>query len=184
MLLSVNERQKQIIEAAIPLFLEEGVGVSTARIAQAAGVSNGSLFNAFATKQELIDAIYFTTKSGMYSALTHRNGARFDRANLYQSWCDYLSWARRRPQHRKVMHLLLDAGLASKDVKAKVAKLALPNDAWLSEAYERGIIRGPSVAYVGKLALFQLDLVVDEKLEGEDEKLAFDMLCQSIGLPQ
>jgi AcrR family transcriptional regulator len=42
-----------IIEAARKLFLEKGFRVSTAEIAKAAGVSEGSIFNRFSTKEAL-----------------------------------------------------------------------------------------------------------------------------------
>lgn len=178
----MNERQKQIIEAAIILFLKDGVGVSTASIAKAAGVSNGTLFNAFETKQALIDAIYLTAKSGMFNALTYAHGAEYSRVNLRQNWCDYLAWARQKPFHRQVMHLLVDAGLVSEFAKVEIARLAAPHDAWIRDAFAHGKIRGPSVEYITKLIFYQIDLVVAEDLEGDDEALAFQMLCQSIGL--
>ena len=45
--------REQILEAARAVFLNEGVSASTARIAKAAGVSEGSIFKRFATKEEL-----------------------------------------------------------------------------------------------------------------------------------
>ncbi|MEM6461325.1 MAG: TetR/AcrR family transcriptional regulator [Pseudomonadota bacterium] len=178
----MNQRQKQIAEAAISLFLKDGVGVSTAKIAQAAGVSNGTLFNAFATKQALIDAIYLRAKSEMLGALTYATGASFDREHLRKNWCDYLNWARSNPSHREIMHLLLESGLASEAVKAEIDEMAVPHAVWFNDALERGTIRGPNVEYIVKLAFFHLDLVVSQELQGQDEELAFEMFCQSIGL--
>ena len=62
------DRKSQIITAATSLFLNEGVGVSTASIAKAAEVSNGTLFNTFATRQILIDTIYKDAKTAMFGA--------------------------------------------------------------------------------------------------------------------
>lgn len=45
-----------IIEAARKLFLEKGFRVSTAEIAKAAGISEGSVFNRFPTKEALFHA--------------------------------------------------------------------------------------------------------------------------------
>lgn len=180
----MNDRQKQIIKAATTLFLSEGVGVSTARIAKAAGVSNGTLFNAFSTKQDLIDAIYTQAKTGMFGALQHSGDAAFDRRHLYENWQGYLAWARANAQARDVMHLLLDAGLASQQTQADMYAVAAPHSAWIENALTKGIIKGPSAAFVGQLILFQIDLVITEKLNRTDADLAFEMLCNAIGLTQ
>ena len=44
---------EQILEAARELFLEQGYGVTTARIATRAGVSEGTLFKRFKSKEDL-----------------------------------------------------------------------------------------------------------------------------------
>lgn len=176
------DRQNQIIEAALPLLLRDGVGVSTAAIAKAAGVSNGTLFNAFATKQDLIDKIYLAAKTRMFAALTLWDGAPMTHARLYCNWCEYLEWARGNPHHRQVMHLLLDAGLVSPTMRATVDRLGAWYGVWITDALVRGVIRGPSVDYVARLVFFHLDLVIEMALDGNDEALAFDMLCHSIGL--
>ena len=51
-----GERRSSIIAGALPLLLERGVGVTSREIAAAAGVSEGTLFNVFADKDELINA--------------------------------------------------------------------------------------------------------------------------------
>jgi AcrR family transcriptional regulator len=178
----MNERQIQIIDAATALFLSDGVGVSTASIAKAAGVSNGTLFNAFPTKQDLIDAIYRQAKLGMLASLTHAGDTTFDRAHLYQNWQGYIDWARAKPNTHVIMHLLLDAGLASAETQAEINALAAPIGMWIQNALEQGVIKGPGAIFIGKLILFQIDLVITENLDRTDADLAFVMLCNAIGL--
>ncbi len=178
----MNDRQSQIVEAAIKLFLTEGVGVSTANVAKAAGVSNGTLFNAFPTKQDLIDAMYLTAKLGMFDALALKENAKFDRSTVAENWSSYLVWARRFPHHRQVMHLLLEAGLVSEAVRARVDALGAPQAALIEQALNTKMIIGPNVEFIVKLIFFHIDLVIDQHLEREDETLAFEMLCNSIGL--
>ncbi|MEM9840970.1 MAG: TetR/AcrR family transcriptional regulator [Pseudomonadota bacterium] len=180
----MNERQKQIIAAAIPLFLNEGVSVSTARIAKVAGVSNGTLFNAFPTKQDLIDAIYRTTKLAMLATFPASAGGQLDRRQMRANWDAYLEWARVTPNEHKVMHLLREAGLASPEVQAEIDALSAPHAQTLMAALEDGTIRGPSVAFIGGVIFAQIDLVIDHNLTGADEDLAFAMLCNAIGLTQ
>lgn len=176
------DRRTQIIDAATVLLLAEGVGVSTASIAKASGVSNGTLFNAFATKQDLIDAIYLRAKTAMFAAVPHSGSDAFMRSHLYANWCGYLDWARAHPDARRVMNLLLDAGLTSAETQAKVDLAAKPHAVWLQRALDAGVIRGPSAGFVGKLIFFFLDLVITENLHGDEADTAFDMLCTCIGL--
>lgn len=178
----MNERQEHIIAAAIPLFLREGVSVPTARIAKAACVSNGTLFNAFATKQDLIDAIYRRAKLNMFAALPAPDGAPLGRRQMRRNWDAYLGWARIAPDEHKVMHLLSDSGLASPEVKAEIDALAAPHTQSLMDALAQGVICGPNVRFVGDLIFAQIDLVIEHKLSGADEDLAFAMLCNTIGL--
>ena len=180
----MTDRKTQIIAAATRLFLSDGVGVSTARIAAEAGVSNGTLLNAFATKQALIDAIYQRAKQSMFGAVPNFGDAPFDRARLRANWDGYLGWAAQNPEARRVMHRLLDAGLASDQVQAEVNVLAVPHAIWLQRALDAGIIRGPSVSFVGQLIFCQLDLVITEQLDPAGVDLAFEMLCTAIGLTE
>ncbi|MDW3214928.1 MAG: TetR/AcrR family transcriptional regulator [Ilumatobacteraceae bacterium] len=52
-----DERRAAVVRAVLPLMLEHGVGVTTRELARAAGVSEGTLFNVFADKDELIGAV-------------------------------------------------------------------------------------------------------------------------------
>lgn len=54
----VTITQEAILEAAREVFLERGIRATTAEIAQRAGVSEGSVFNRFKTKQELFQAAF------------------------------------------------------------------------------------------------------------------------------
>lgn len=180
----MNTRQEQILKAAIPLFLEQGVGVSTAKVAKAARISNGTLFNAYPTKQDLIDAMYLKAKLGMFEALSTSDDAGFDRATAQHLWSAYLTWARRNPRDREIMHLLVDAGLVSAAAKGRTDEMASRHNNRISDAIKDGVIRGPNADFIVSLIFFHLDLVIAQNLRREDEALAFEMLCQSIGLKE
>lgn len=55
--LPLDERRAALIAATEPLLERYGRDVSTRQIAEAAGVAEGTIFRAFATKEELIDAV-------------------------------------------------------------------------------------------------------------------------------
>jgi AcrR family transcriptional regulator len=53
----LDERRAALISATEPLLEQFGRDVSTRQIAEAAGVAEGTIFRAFATKESLIDAV-------------------------------------------------------------------------------------------------------------------------------
>jgi AcrR family transcriptional regulator len=55
--LPLDERRAALVAATEPLLEHFGRDVSTRQIAEAAGVAEGTIFRAFATKEELIDAV-------------------------------------------------------------------------------------------------------------------------------
>lgn len=55
--MSLDDRRKSILDAAMPLFMSQGSDVTTKQIAEAAGIAEGTVFRAFADKDELIHAV-------------------------------------------------------------------------------------------------------------------------------
>lgn len=55
--LSQADRRESILDAAVPLFMEHGSGVTTRQIADAAGIAEGTIFRVFADKDALVDAV-------------------------------------------------------------------------------------------------------------------------------
>jgi AcrR family transcriptional regulator len=54
--MSPDERRAAIVAATLPLIVEHGATVTTGQIAAASGVAEGTVFRAFADKQELLTA--------------------------------------------------------------------------------------------------------------------------------
>lgn len=54
--MSPEQRREMIIQTAIPLITEYGAAVTTAKVARAAGIGEGTIFRVFADKDELLQA--------------------------------------------------------------------------------------------------------------------------------
>jgi TetR/AcrR family transcriptional regulator, cholesterol catabolism regulator len=70
----VNRRRSQIIDAAVEMFLQKGFHKTTTRqIAQAAGISNGLLYEYISTKEDILylvcDAIHAEMQNAVVQAL-------------------------------------------------------------------------------------------------------------------
>ena len=72
------DKKEKIIEAALRLFVDNGFhGTPTSKIAQEAGVANGTLFQYFKTKDELVVALYISVKENM-AEFIEKNNAKSD----------------------------------------------------------------------------------------------------------
>ena len=63
-----DDKRDSIKAAAVPVIAAQGLSAPTARIAREAGVSNGSLFTYFATKADLLNALFLDLKVEMGAA--------------------------------------------------------------------------------------------------------------------
>ena len=129
-----------IIAAALSVFYDEGVTVSTARIAQAAGVSNGTLFNYFPTKQALIDTLYVSIKTEMANALGTLDPSIPIEQRMRQIWDRWFDWARTHRDARHVMNLLHQSELASVEAQATGAAAFQTAGEVLHEAQATGVL--------------------------------------------
>ena len=108
----MHEKQQALVSAAIQLISQEGVGVATAKIARTAGVSNGTLFNYFATKQMLFEEVYLHIKTRMakdilpvadkQTALQHF---------LAAVWMSFSAWCVRNPVELAALNTLKSSQL-------------------------------------------------------------------------
>ncbi len=65
------EKRKAILAAAIELIAEQGLSAPTSKIAQAAGVAEGTLFTYFETKERLLNDLYLALKRGEREETMH-----------------------------------------------------------------------------------------------------------------
>lgn len=89
-----DPKRRQILEAALTLFSEEGFhGTSMAALAKAAGLPVGTIYRHFAGKEELIHALYVDIKQARFAAMLKGYDAnaplraRFD--TLWRNTFDY-----------------------------------------------------------------------------------------------
>src|SRR5690606_37882473 len=132
----MHEKEKQLIEASIDLFAQEGFwNTPTARIAKHAGVATGTLFNYFASKDVLIDAVYQQLKQewlGHLMAGYPQAGTLKERVE--HIWFRYIDWGLRFPVRYGLLNQLKLSNLVSQEAQQS-------QDAGLAFAYDM-IVQG------------------------------------------
>lgn len=162
------------------LFYSDGVSVSTAKIAAAAGVSNGTLFNQFPTKQALIDALYVSIKTDVAGSVGEFDKADPLKRRMRQLWDKLLAWARSNPQAQVVGNLLHDSDLVSADAVAAGYEASRAPFEMLVEAQATGLLVALPLPYVAALIRHHIDEVVAGDLDDEQADVAFHVLWNGI----
>ena len=99
-----EDKRAAILAAAADLVADQGLGAPTAKIAQRAGVAEGTLFTYFDTKDDLLNALYLDIKADLRGSMLAEypaTGGLADR--LRHIWDRYLDWGGAFPAKRAAM---------------------------------------------------------------------------------
>lgn len=116
-----RSKKEQILDSALTLFSANGIdATSTASIAKAAKVANGTLFHHFDNKQTLVHQLYLSIKHDLSQQF--ELAAPQDNQNLEtiacQLWNSALDWAIAFPQKLRFFQLVAASQLLSSEEKA------------------------------------------------------------------
>jgi len=99
-----GDKRAAILRAATKTIAEDGIGASTASIAKAAAVAEGSLFRYFPDKDKLLNELYRELKVDMRSAMIAGFSSTGSLRNRIQHiWNAYVTWGMESPAKRKAM---------------------------------------------------------------------------------
>ena len=94
-----EDKKQALLEAATAAFAQSSIAASTALIARNAGVAEGTLFRYFATKDDLLNALYLHLKQDLCQTML----ANLDRTitepkeHTRNIWNSYVDWGIRNP---------------------------------------------------------------------------------------
>ena len=170
----MSDKKDRIIDTAITLFANEGVGVATAKIAKEAGVSNGTLFNYFATKQILIDSVYLEIKrevaAGMLETSTEAKNAK---ELFWMFWTGYVSWGAKNTMRHSVLDLLKSSRHLSEEIESEVEKMFAPALAAVQDALQKHDLKDVTMEYLMEVTGAQMSAAINyaEQHKLNDKKL-------------
>ena len=141
-----EDKKQALLEAATAAFAQSGIAASTALIARKAGVAEGTLFRYFATKDDLLNALYLHLKQDLCQTML----ANLDRTitepkeHTRNIWNSYIDWGVRNPmEHKAIRRMALSERIT--DETRRQVKESFPElnemcqlsvkEIFLSEAY-------------------------------------------------
>lgn len=106
-----EEKRDAILTAAADLVAALGIGASTAKIAKAAGVAEGTLFTYFPTKDDLLNQLFLEIESGLAEVMTASHPMTSDpRECVRHIWERLIDWGVANPTWRKTLRQLKVSG--------------------------------------------------------------------------
>jgi AcrR family transcriptional regulator len=151
-------KNEKILEAAIRLLAEKGTAVPTAKIAQQAAVSNGTLFNYYPTKQALLDGVYLSIKQEVSTHVINQvaKETKHIKDFILYLWQQYISWAMANLLKQQVASLLRASFAISDETRASVDEIFSFINIKLEEAQNKQIIREMPTEFLCEIAVAQM----------------------------
>ena len=151
----VAQRRRQIVDASVNLFIQNGFHKTTTRqIAQAAGISIGSLYEYIATKEDVLylvcDAIHAEIERGVAEALERAKRGRNPLAEVIREYFMVC--------HRMNDHILL-IYQETQSLPAKWQRIVLENEIRITGIFTGVLARLMAAGDLPRIAPRQLDLV-------------------------
>lgn len=184
-----EEKRRAILAAATRTIAAHGLGVSTAAIANEAGVATGSLFVYFETKPVLLNELYITLKAEMGSAAVADLPAGAETLELLRHmWAQWLAWATTNPEKRRTLAQLEVAEEITDDSIRLVRDSQRDMADLLERARSTGPMREVPLGFVLTLASgiadATMDAILREPAHAEDRSAAaFEGLWRMLAGP-
>ena len=114
-----EDKKQALLEAATSANAQSGIAASTAMIARSAGVAEGTLFRYFATKDDLLNALYLHLKSdlcqAMLAGLVENVSPKEFTHNI---WNSYIDWGVRNPAgHHAIRRMAVSEKITAETIE-------------------------------------------------------------------
>lgn len=179
------DKREQILRAALKLFVEFGFhGTPTSRIAQEAGVSNGTLFHYFKTKDELVVGLYVYIKTDMAGCIdaTHEDGETI-KTTFRKMYIASMYWALEHPVEFRFTQQFHSSPYLSMVSDAEILKQTQSIMVMMNEAIEARVLKPLPVDFLFTLISSHIaginEYMLAAKLDADRQK---EIISQSFDL--
>ena len=181
-----EDRRQAILDAAEALVASEGLGASTAAIAKQAGVPHGSVFTYFATKNELLNALYLGLKRELIAeVLTGFKPDGDDRAAMEHLWAKWTAWGAASPRKRRTLAQLAVSDVVTQATRDLAEQESCPITEVIWRVSQKGALAGQPMPFVGavveSIAETTMDFMIREPTAADSyAKSGFESLWRAI----
>jgi AcrR family transcriptional regulator len=157
-----EDKRIAILEAATELVAMLGVSAPTSKIANGAGVAEGTLFTYFANKDELLNQLYQELKTDLRDAIMA--GYPFDKSLIDRSrhfWDRYIAWGSAHPLKQKAMRQLAVSDRITDECKKVVGDAFRQVNDMLHECAVGGAMRQQPPSFVSAIMSAIADTTMD-----------------------
>lgn len=157
-----EDKRNALIDSALRIFAERGLGAPTSKIAKGAGVAEGTLFNYFETKDDLLNQLYLELKAQLRDAMVPGYPRDQDlKTRLRHAWHTYVGWGVENPEQRKVMALLMMSDRVSDASKAAGSEAFNDISRHMQEGAASGALRNHPPAFTAAIMRSLADTTMD-----------------------
>jgi len=156
-----EEKRQIILEATAVLIAEDGVVTPTSKIAKAAGVAEGSIFQYFNSKDELLNQLYLDLKSKLSSSYVDIVPTNDLKESLWEFWFAYVSWGISNPIYRQALVKLSASGNIDNNTREAAAQNFKKVRGLLIDAQSLGPLRNQPYTFVGSLMVAMAETAID-----------------------
>ena len=182
-----SDTRTRILDAALACFLEAGYEQTTiARIRARSGVSNGTLFHRFPTKEAIADALYVESiadfQEGLWRVLERR--PRSLRAAVRGTIAHQIDWIEANVERARFVYTrgtLEGESPSSPALEEMNRKLASAYQAWLQPLVERGAMRPMSMVVLNAVLTGPTHAIARRWLAGQVASPLHDYLDELAG---
>ncbi len=115
-----EDKRLALLDATTRAIAEFGLGAATSLIARKAGVAEGTLFRYFATKDVLLNEVYYHHKHALGIELMKTDDqSQSVKERVQKIWNSYIDWGLVNVDARKAMGQLAVSGKITKDTVQK-----------------------------------------------------------------
>ncbi|MDH0745329.1 TetR/AcrR family transcriptional regulator [Pseudomonas sp. GD03842] len=167
-----EDKRTALVKSAVRVFAEQGLGAPTSRIAKGAGVSEGTLFNYFETKDDLLNQVYLDVKAQLRDAMIPGYPKDQDlKRRLHHAWHTYVNWGVAHPLERKAMALLMMCDRLTEASRRSGSEAFGDIQRHMQEGTTRGVLRDQPTAFIAaimrSLAETTMDFMTNEPEHAE-----------------
>jgi len=165
-----QDKKAALVAAAIRVFASQGLAAPTAMIAKEADVANGTLFNNFPTKTDLLNYVYIQIKQEVIETAIVDSPTDVDlKQQAYHMWSRWTRWGAANPAKRRTLAILCVSDEISDETRLAAGQGATCIGDILTKIVAAGHLREQPLTFVNGILEALAGMTIDFMIENPDD---------------